>query len=67
VRVLNLFKREISKIVRNYGDFLHLLEEMEEEKELDGESEAESNDSQEVDEYKKFEKFTEPSEADTDK
>jgi hypothetical protein len=30
VRVLNQLKREITKIVRNYGDFLHLIEEMEE-------------------------------------
>ncbi len=70
VRVLNLFKREVSKIARNYGDFLHLLEEMEEEKEFDGESDAESIGTQEGSEYKKSEEKmseAEPSEAVTDK
>ncbi len=46
MRVLNLFKREITKIVRNYGDFLHLIEEME-EKEFEAESGTESSDTEE--------------------
>jgi len=39
-RRLNLYKREITKILHNYGDFAYLLEEME-EKSYGDESEEE--------------------------
>jgi hypothetical protein len=68
VRVLNLFKREITKIVRNYGDFLHLIEEME-EKELEEETEAETTDTEEKSEGEASEEKmleVEPSKAETD-
>jgi hypothetical protein len=39
-RRLNLYKREITKILHNYGDFTYLLEEME-EKSYDDETEEE--------------------------
>jgi hypothetical protein len=40
IRRLNLYKREITKILHNYGDFTYLLEEME-EKSYDDEAEEE--------------------------
>jgi hypothetical protein len=68
VRVLNLFKREITKIVRNYGDFLHLIEEME-EKELEEEPETETTDTEEKGEGEAAEEKmleAEPSKAEID-